>query len=395
MKPAAVLDIGSSKVVCLCGSTSVRGGTVVHGVGISEYSGFADGAFFDIADLEDAIITAIRGAEENARIRIRDIVLSVPSPFSKLIVTESSLRTESGNDRISSGDIDELISSSLSKAKASGYVLMHSTPIAFKVDGYETSDVPQGQKAGEVAAKVSHMFVEEKFLETVTNILHTLSIEVSMCVSAQLAESILLIPEEERVRPSVLIDVGFYQTDISVIENSALIAMVSLNIGGYHFTNDLAFGLDVPFEAAEQVKRKYSFLQNQQSDSVTIRMLTGVKTVSQSSVDIVMNARASELADMISETLLSMKIRPETRPVVYITGGGFSMMHGGCDYLRQSLGLNIKRDMPYIPDMDTPNYASAFGTLDFVLQAASHGEESGDFNDDRNFFEKVKDIFVS
>lgn len=63
MKPTAVLDIGSSKIVCLCGSSAVRGGTVVHGAGIAEYSGFSETEFLNEADLEEAIFTAIRDAE--------------------------------------------------------------------------------------------------------------------------------------------------------------------------------------------------------------------------------------------------------------------------------------------------------------------------------------------
>ena len=396
MKPIAVLDIGSSKIVCLCGSTSGRDGTVVHGAGIVEYSGYANCTFYNPSDLEASVISSIRQTEENARIRIRDIVLSVPAPFSKLVVTESSIRMESTKERVSASDIDELISLALSKANSPGYILMHSTPLSFCVDGYETPDVPQGKRAGEVKAKVSHMYVEEGFLKTITEILDKLSIEISMCVSSQLAESLLLIQDEERIRPAALIDVGFTHTDISVVENSALKMMKTIDLGGFHFTNDLAYGLDIPFSVAEQVKRKYSFLEEGSNNEVTIRMLTGVKTVSQKAVDLIMEARADEFVELIGSTLLEFHIRPDTKPAVYLTGGGISMMRGGSEYLRQMLGLNIRRDMPYIPDMDTPNYASAFGTLDFVLKTTSQSNDDlHSTEDDRNVFDKIKDLFVS
>ena len=46
MKPATILDVGSSKVVCLClcGSMVDKDGIVVHGAGICAYAGFRDGA---------------------------------------------------------------------------------------------------------------------------------------------------------------------------------------------------------------------------------------------------------------------------------------------------------------------------------------------------------------
>jgi hypothetical protein len=47
------------------------------------------------------------------------------------------------------------------------------------------------------------------------------------------------------------------------------------------------------------------------------------------------------------------------------------MMKGGIDYLKRGLQLNIQRDTPWVADMDTPNYTSAFAALDFVLRATS------------------------
>ncbi|MBQ1771388.1 MAG: hypothetical protein II000_05535 [Clostridia bacterium] len=395
MKPTAVLDIGSSKIVCLCGSSAVRGGTVVHGAGIAEYSGFSETEFLNEADLEEAIFTAIRDAEEMARIRIRDIVVSVPAPFSKLIVTDASFRTESRKDRITEEDIDDLISLSLAKAEAPGYVLMHSTPIWFTVDGYTTPEVPQGQHAGEVSASVSHMYVAEAFLDKLTSILQKLSVEISMCISAQLAESLLLIPEEERVRPAVLIDVGYTHTDISVIENAALTDITCIDIGGAQIARDLSYGLDIPLESAEQIKRKYNFLQVAESGIVQVHLLTGIKRVERRVIDLIVQARAEEFVDLIGRSLRMLGIHPESRPVVYLSGGGFSMMRGGCEYLRQKLRLNIKRDMPYMPDMDTPNYTSAFGALDFVLHAGGSDQDTGAGLDTRpGFLNKLRDLFI-
>jgi len=393
LKPAAILDIGSSKIVCLCGSTAVRGGTVVHGAGVADYAGYENAEFADEQSLEDAIVSAIRDAEEMARIRIRDMVVAVPAPFSRLIVTQATIRLESRRNRVTADDIDELISLSLAKARAPEHVLMHSTPICFTVDGYESPEVPEGKRAGEIAAEVSHMYVQESFLNLITRILEKLSIEISMCVGTPLAESLLLIPEEERVRPAVLIDVGYQHTDISLVENAALTAMTTIDMGGAQFASDLSFGLDIPLENAEQVKRKYTFLQEDSGNIETIRMLTGVKRVDRSVIELIVESRAEELADLIKKSLRQLGIRADTRPVTYLTGGGF-MMRGSGEYLRQALGLRVKRDMPYMPDMNTPNYASAFGALDFVLRAGSGESESGSIGGGGGFFDKLRSLFI-
>ena len=303
MRPAAILDIGSSKIVCLCGSTAVRGGTVVHGAGVCAYAGYESGEFLDIKSLDEAIVSAIRDAEEMSRIRIRDIVVAVPAPFSKLIVTAATIRLDPRKERIKADDIDELISLSLAKARAPEHVLMHSTPISYTVDGYTSSEAPEGKRAGELSAEVSHMYVQERFLNTISEILKTLSIEISMCVSTPLAESLLLIPEEERVRPAVLIDVGYTHTDVSLVENAALTNLTTIDMGGAQFASDLAYGLEIPLETAEQVKRKYTFLQEGEDKVETIRMVTGVKRVEHGVIELIVGARADEFVDLLKRSL--------------------------------------------------------------------------------------------
>lgn len=372
MKPAAILDIGSSKVVCLCGSSIHRDGILVHGVGICDYAGFEEGEFSDMASLGEAVLNAIEQAEQQSCQRIREVALAVPSPFVKLLTTRATLRIASRSGRVSVQDVDDVISMSLEKARAPGYVLMHSTPVYFTVGGVESAAVPEGARADELSAEVSHMYVQESFVQQMERILGSMNVEISMCVSAQLAEAIHIIPEQERVRPAVLIDVGYRHTDVCVIENAALTGLRAIEMGGAQFAADLSFGLDVPLEYAEQVKRRYTFLQEPLSQYEIIRMPTGVKRVEHGVVDLIVDARAQELCALLKKALRDMGVRPEARPAVYLTGGGIAMMHGIGEYLNQQLGFHVRRDMPsYMHEMNSPNYTSAFGALDFVLRASA------------------------
>lgn len=279
MKPAAVLDIGSSKVVCLCGSMADGDGIVVHGAGVCTYEGYRDGAFIDKQSLHNAVVEALQKAEQESRIRIRDVALTVPAAFSDLLLTDATLSL--GKPRkTEAADIDRLIALSLEKCKKKpGYTLMHSTPVFFLVDGVSSTEVPEGITTDEISALISHMFVQEAYIRTVQESLDDMGVEISMCVSAQLGESVMLIPEKERVRPAVLIDVGYHQTEISVVENTALTAISTLPIGGYQFASDLSFGLDVPMDAAEQAKRRYVFSLDLQEKAKCCAPQPGAKGV--------------------------------------------------------------------------------------------------------------------
>ena len=397
MKPAAVLDIGSSKVVCLCGSMADGDGIVVHGAGVCTYEGYRDGVFIDKQSLHNAVVEALQKAEQESRIRIRDVALTVPAAFSDLLLTDATLSL--GKPRkTEAADIDWLIALSLEKCKKKpGYTLMHSTPVFFLVDGVSSTEVPEGITTDEISALISHMFVQEAYIRTVQESLDDMGVEISMCVSAQLGESVMLIPEKERVRPAVLIDVGYHQTEISVVENTALTAISTLPIGGYQFASDLSFGLDVPMDAAEQAKRRYVFSLDLQEKSEVLRTAAGSKKVSRSAISYIIEARATELAGMLRREMENMGVNLDARPAVYVSGGGLLMMRGGLDFMRKALNLPLKRDMPWTPRLSSPNYCSAFGALDFVLKANRPQEDttaSGSEEKLGSLLKKIKEFFM-
>jgi len=371
LKPTAVLDVGSSKIVCLCGSFVNRDGITVHGVSVCPYNGYHAGVFPDHRSLHNAIVEAVSRTEQEARMRIREVAISVPAPFCKIILSEAALPIGTRSKRVMAEDIDDVISLSLKKVKLSGHVLMHSTPVSFTVGGVVSSVLPTGAKTEELGALVSHMFVQEEFLHAMEQALSPLNIEISMSVSSQLAAALAVIPEKERVRPAILIDVGYTHTDVSIVENAALTDFRSIEAGGKQFASDLSFGLDVPLETAEQVKRRFVFLQEPLSNTEIVRTPKGAKRVDHGAIELIVEARAGELVTLIRSALREMGISPEASSVTYLTGGGIAMMKGGIDYLKRGLGLNVQRDTPWVADMDTPNYTSAFAALDFVLRATS------------------------
>lgn len=397
MKPAAILDIGSSKVVCLVGSVLDKGGIVVHGAGVSGCDGFLVDAFLDKQSLHDAIIDAIQKAEQEYRARIRDVALTVPASFSKLVLSDMTMTMGEHARIVEPADVDRLIELSFQKVGTpDGYVLMHSTPVFFLVDGISSAEIPQGISTEEISGLIAHMYVQESFIETVQQALDDISVEISMCISAALGEATMLIPESERVRPAVLIDVGYRQTDICVIENAALTALSTIPMGGYQFASDIAFGLDVTQQSAEQAKRRFAFSLDYGDRTEILRSDTTTKRVQNSTIAYIIEARANDLASVIREELEKMQVNLESRPIVYLSGGGFLMMRGSLDFMKKALGFPLKRDMPWTPRLSSPNYCSAFGALNFVLKAnrADDRPERTAKTDDAGFWQKLKDFFM-
>ena len=398
MKPTAVLDIGSSKVVCLYGSIAEREGILVNGVGVSSCEPYLGDEWIDKQGLHDAIIDVIQKAEQEANMRIREVALTVPSSFSQVVLSDITISFGDRPRIVEESDIETLLDSAQKKVEhPAGMHLINSTPVFFLVDGVSSVESPIETETEEISALVSHIFVKNEFVDTIQDILDDIGVEFSMFISSMHGEALMLIPEQERVRPAVLIDVGYRQTDLCVIEGTAVTALSSIPVGGYQFASDLSFGLEVTRESAEQTKRRFVFSLDYGDKTEILRTDTESKRVANSTIAYIIEARAAELAELIRDELERLNVNLSARPVIYLSGGGLLMMRGSLEFLKKKLGLPIKRDMPWTPRLSSPNYCSAFGALYFALRFKQPTEDPNKVSADekpsilnilKNFFTK-------
>ncbi|NCB32000.1 MAG: hypothetical protein EOM66_11410, partial [Clostridia bacterium] len=195
---------------------------------------------------------------------------------------------------------------------------------------------------------------------------------------------------------AVLIDVGARHTDISLLRGNALIACETIPVGGGHFTSDLAFALGISRHVAEGIKRRYVYSLDYQDSIDSIRIPTGgVLRVEHDAIQFIVESRTRELAELIKNTIQEMGVRFSPSLPVYLTGGGISLMRGSCEFLEKEMGVPIKVRMPWMPRLSSPNYASAFSVMDFVMHAEDEnhagrlegmGMQNGVFKKLRSFF---------
>ena len=169
-KHTAILDIGSSKVLCIICSPDEKGEIIVHGAGVCGYRGYRHGAFLDERKLKNTIIEAIEKAEDDARRHVKDIAVGVSAPFSRLVLRKGEARVESRKGLITQRDIDAMIDSSFDYGSVEGYALMHSTPVEFELEGIPCLDMPLGMPAEYVRGLVSHVYVSVSYKRLVAEI---------------------------------------------------------------------------------------------------------------------------------------------------------------------------------------------------------------------------------
>ena len=368
MRNCAILDVGSSKVVCMIVDPDDTGAMIVRGMGTKTYPGWRLGELPVKKELADAIGSAVREAERAANTTVREITVGVPTPFMRVRTAMGSAEILSRNGRIVSSDVDHLIESSLSGSSngaPDGYSLIHSTPVSYVADRTPVSGSPIGLPCGVLSADIVHCYVDERYRRMVSSVLAHMGISAESFVSSALAAACFTVPESVRASSVFLVDCGGSSTDIALLNGNAIISTDSIPIGGRHFTNDLCFGLRLPESVSEDIKRRYVFSLDYGDSCERVRIPgEGMFDVEYSTIQLIIESRAEELCELLSERLDRFASRATP---VWLVGSGLAPMRGAAEFMSAEIGREVSVWMPKVTRNGTVSYASAFGLADFAL----------------------------
>ncbi len=363
-KQVAVIDVGSSKITVMIGERGVNKTFLIKARKDYPYDGFADGEFFDAANVKKILFSAadfITGVIKKNEARV---FVGVPGEFTKVNVKTSQI-SFAGKKRITEADVDALFDSAFVPASAK-YSLINRSAIVYELDDYRRLANPIGATSEILKGKLSFIVCSNYFIETVKNTLKATGLNDVECVSAALAEVMYLLEPEARDRIAMLLDVGYITTTFSLVQGDGILYQRSFPYGGGYITAALTqkFGLD--FSLAEELKRK-----------VNLSAVTGgaydVVTLSDNSYHNAEETRAviKESLDGLCEEIENCMENsgytiPEYVPLL-ITGGGISGLRGAKEHVANRTATNVEIVSPKVPLMDKPTESSALSLLDLTF----------------------------
>ena len=375
-----VLDFGTSKIVALVAETSGRQRCDIIGAGTVSYDGFSNRQWNDPSKLNEAIFSAVHEAEEQSRInKIRDIQVGVPGEFCKVRTAEITVPLQGADPQVTDKDIRELMERAREEMDPTllNYVI-YSSPAWFTVDDGKKTVSPVGIRGHELRGMVSFVIADSFFMEDVNARLQSLGIAVSGFMPSVVGQAMLYISGEERDRTAVLVDVGYLNTDVMVVEGDTITYLKTIPIGGGHIAADLCYGLEITLNSAEQIKRNYVYGLSTGSTSFEGTTLAGEnKTFTYEEVGKVLEPRADEICDQIKEAIKESGVRLGNWSPVYLTGGGLILNKGGKDLLSAKLDKPVKKFPNKAVKLSNPSYSSALGLLDLLISTFDNERARG------------------
>lgn len=366
----ASIDFGTSKIVTLVAENSSATRCDIVGAGIVTYNGFLEEGWNDPQEIDDCLREAISQAEKQSHHKIREVNIGVPGAFTRVYVTEARVSLTGPDPHVTANDVRAIFAEAQKNLGTLPGEVVHSSPAWFRVDDGKKTLEPVGIKGRELTALISFVVANKYFLDDVSTRLANMDIKPKNFFSTPAGEAMLYLPEEDRDRTAVLIDVGYLNTEVMAVEGDALIFHRCIGLGGGHIAADLAEELDISFKNAEE-KVKQPFVYSMSATPETYEIPANgdqpARTFTREEVSPIITAKVDELAEEIKTALEESGVKLGNWSNVYLTGGGLSFNRGGKDYLSSKLGRPVRDTPKRTVKMSSPIYASTMGLMDLII----------------------------
>ena len=370
--PFGVLDIGTTKIVCIIGRTESDGSTRVLGFGWQRGRGVRGGGITDIEEAERAIRAAVGQAEDAADIRLRSVIvnLSCGQPESRLF----NVQWPVGGRAVNEADLRRVMLEGRARAVSDGRDIIHALPLVFSADDAQGVADPRGLHCETLSARLHIVDALKTALLTLGACVARAELEVTEMVSAPMAAGMATLVEDERQLGATVIDMGGGTTGMAVFAEGQLLHTAQLPVGGVHVTNDIARVLSTPLAHAERLKTLYGSAHASPDDEREMLPVPAVgeeehliAKVPRSMVINIIKPRLEETFEMVKERLDGSGLGRAAGSRVVLAGGA-SQMSGVRDMAARILGRQVRLGRPAAPrglpdSASGPAFATAVGLL--------------------------------
>lgn len=377
--PIAVLDIGTTKIVCLIADVAEDGSHAVIGVGHQLSKGIKSGVITDISEASTSITAAVHAAEQMAGVTVEDVLVSVNG--TNLKSRNVSVELDVLSDGVSDQDIADIIHEGCDSLRGAEATVLHCFASNYSLDGMRGLKDPRGMIGKKLGADLQIITAREQYLTNLGACIARSHLNIADYVMASHCSALSVLEKDEMELGVTLIDMGGGVTSFSVFSGGRNIYSDTVPIGGNHVTNDIAQGLSTSLHHAERLKTLHGSAINSVKDSEVMIDVPQLgerededepTTMPRAMLVGVIRPRMEEIFEMIRSKLEASGMDKAAGRRCVITGGA-SQMLGVSDLAARMLSKQVRKGKPMpIPGLaeavSGPAFATVIGMLQYTRQ---------------------------
>ena len=344
------LDIGTSHIKALVAELKSDGRLLLKGIVKTSSAGIRKGEVVDVDDAVASLKKTFEEIREISRPAVKNILLGVGGGNLKTQNSKGIVAVSRADSEIYSEDIDRVVKASQAVNLGSNRMVIHTLTREFLVDGIGDIADPLGMTGGRL--EVSSLIIDA-FRPTVVNLMRAVEEaggKIGGLFYSPLASARAVLSKAQKELGTVMIDIGFGTTGMSVYEESRLEAAKVFPAGAGNITNDLAIGLRCPIDTAETIKLSFgsaSYKGISSKEKIDLREINEEldSNVSRRFISEIIELRLAEIFEFVNNELKLIGKTGQLPAGAVITGGG-AKMPGILNLAKQELKMPVQIGIP-------------------------------------------------
>ncbi len=320
------IDIGTYQVKVVIADTVLEKDRQYYriiGVGFAESKGMRHGYIINPLDAARSIQSAVAQAERAAGVKVKKAHIGVGGIGLSSVTAQGTAIISRADSEITDLDVNKAILESeneITKSLANRKII-HTIPLSYKIDGKIALGRPQGMKGMKLEVKALFITCLDHHVTDIIQAVEEAGVEVEDVIASPVAAGLVMLNKVQKVAGCVLANIGAETVSIIVYEDNIPISLEVFPIGSTDITNDIALGLKIPLEDAEEIKMR------------------GIKdaTFSRKKLDEIIEARLSDIFELVEAHLQKIGKNGLLPAGIIITGGG-----SGLDRLKEFAKDSLK-----------------------------------------------------
>ena len=381
------LDVGTSSlkiVVAEC-----RGSKPVIVYAREEASsGIRKGAVIDLGEASQAINRALSEVKKISKAALRNIYVSIGTPQAKIQASRGIVAVSRADAEIYQDDVDRAVRASQAVNLPQNRTIIHTLTKEFMVDGVGDISDPLGLSGSRLEVQSLIIDAFSPHIKTLIRAVELSGGDVSGLVYGPLVAARAALSKRQRDLGTAIVDLGFGTTGLCVYEEDRLTGVSKFPVGAGNISNDLAVGLKIPVDAAEEVKVHYGYAYSKEvphKESVDLKKFAedAKGAVSRKFIAEIVESRLEEIFDLVNNELKLMEKYGQLPGGVVLVGGG-AKLPGLTDLVKQEMKLAAQigftladewegRGGGFKEYLEDPAFVGAFGLVLWGMDSEGKG----------------------
>ena len=390
------IDVGTTKVCTLVGRVEDSGSVRILGVGIVPSGGIKKGMIVDLAAASQAITRSVEKAESTSGLEITSALVSMAGAHVSSVNSRGAAAVN-GNI-IEQYDLIHALEQARAVAIPHDREIIHVIQRGYTVDGQDGVRNPKGMHGYRLEVEAHIITASAATGDNLRQCVGAAGVEIQQFVLNPLASGEVVLTEQERQMGVAVCDIGGGTTDLAIYVDGDIWHTMVLAVGGNHITQDIAHGLRLSFEQAEDVKKQQGYAVRSSVGSeeyFTIRPFGEDHSVQINRRDLahIIEARVAEI---FSLTLQEIKRSgyDGLLPAGMVLTGGTSALPGIKRIAAEVLNMPVRTAQPenllgLVDRLSSPAYSTSVGLLRWAMSMHEH-----DLGGDRRRSKGEKNIDV-